>query len=407
MGDNMAYKRNKDDYFRKTYITNEVLPSGKKKRVVIRDKDLNAFKKKVKEADRLYNLGVTLDDATVAEWGEKWLAVYKSNASPRQKKHYKAKVELDIVPAIGNMLMRNVLPSDLQKLLNTYEGGKLGTVKKIRTTIKQFFADAQYEGIIERNPAARLEIPKITEESRRPLTSFERAIVYNVGLSHKDGPYFMTMLFCGLRRGEDVALTVGDVSFESYRIRIYKAMNLEKNTGVLKGPKSEAGVREVAIPDRLIPFLRKQCDGRADDSPLFPKEDGKAATASACKRRWGSFLRKCHLAAGAPTYRNKLLTVAHSDNGAIIFKSPFDDAITPHYLRHTYATDLYAAGVDEKAQKYFLGHASADVTDRYRKMSDAAFARARQQLNEYYATLNFDLPTIEKFELPVEMKKKP
>jgi site-specific recombinase XerD len=60
-------------------------------------------------------------------------------------------------------------------------------------------------------------------------------------------------------------------------------------------------------------------------------------------------------------------------------------------MRHTYATDLYAAGVDEKAQKVFLGHASSDVTDIYRKMNEAAFLRALQQLNDYYNTLDFVL----------------
>jgi site-specific recombinase XerD len=74
--------------------------------------------------------------------------------------------------------------------------------------------------------------------------------------------------------------------------------------------------------------------------------------------------------------------------------SLFSDKVTPHYLRHTYATDLYAAGVDEKAQKSFLGHASSDVTDIYRKMSDPAFLRAVGLLNEYHKTLNYDLNSL-------------
>ena len=78
----------------------------------------------------------------------------------------------------------------------------------------------------------------------------------------------------------------------------------------------------------------------------------------------------------AKTYRNQVL----------VNTSPFGGEVTPHYLRHTYSTDIYAAGVDDKAQKYFLGHASGDVTDIYREMSPAAFARALRQINEYNPT---------------------
>jgi hypothetical protein len=50
---------------------------------------------------------------------------------------------------------------------------------------------------------------------------------------------------------------------------------------------------------------------------------------------------------------------------------------------------MYAAGLDEKEQMVFMGHASKSVTDVYRKMSEAAFQRALLQLNEYYATIDF------------------
>ena len=85
-------------------------------------------------------------------------------------------------------------------------------------------------------------------------------------------------------------------------------------------------------------------------------------------------MRQCHIVAGAKLYRNEVL----------LDTSPFDDNVTPHFLRHTYATDIYAAGVDEAAQKVFLGHSSSDITDRYRKMNDAAFYRALDVLNQYY-----------------------
>lgn len=139
-------------------------------------------------------------------------------------------------------------------------------------------------------------------------------------------------------------------------------------------------MREVPIPDLLLPTLIALCEGKKAEGIIFSKADGKHATKQTCRMWWRSFLRKCHIASGAELYRNKVE----------LETSKFSDDITPHYLRHTYATDLYAAGVDEKARKFFLGHVSNDVTDIYTKMSDSAFIRAANLINEYYSLGKWD-----------------
>ena len=88
-------------------------------------------------------------------------------------------------------------------------------------------------------------------------------------------------------------------------------------------------------------------------------------------------MRRCHIEAGARLYRNKVLTET----------SPFDDEITPHYLRHTYGTDTLAAKLDIRVRKEFLGHSLSDVTDGYTKVNDVAFESARDLLNNYYSEL--------------------
>ena len=183
-------------------------------------------------------------------------------------------------------------------------------------------------------------------------------------------------------------MQASDINLKSQRISVSKSLVFAGNKGRLKtttdkkpGTKSWAGVRDVPIPAILLSFLEKAVNDKAPNDVLFPKTDGQLATKQACDWWWNSFLRQCHIAAGAKLYRNKVQ----------IDTSLFDNGITPHYLRHTYATDLYAAGIDDKAQKVFMGHSSQDVTDIYRKMNESAFNRALQQLNEYYGGINFDL----------------
>ncbi|MDR2572212.1 MAG: site-specific integrase [Oscillospiraceae bacterium] len=373
--------KNKDGYYRTTFVVGKNT-DGKWKRITVRAKTKKEHDVKLAEAKRLHSHGYNLADMTVNDWADRWHTVYKANASESQKRHYRVKLDSDILPIIGSMRMRDVRASHLQEILNDRSGGKAGTVKKIKIALKQLFEDAEIEGIIERSPAVRLELPDMSVTVRRPLTDFERSVVFNVSEYHKMGAYILTLLFCGLRRGECIALKVGDVDFERTRINVSKALSFRKNVGAEKGTKSQAGVREVPIPDILIPILKSFCAGRKPDEYLFSKVNGMRATQTTCAWWWKSFLRQCHITAGAKQYRNKIIEES----------SPFSADITPHYFRHTYATDLYAAGVDEKAQKYFLGHASTDVTDIYRKMNDTAFNRAARLLNDYYSKLDLKTP---------------
>ncbi len=360
--------------------------NGKPARIYVRGKTEQERDEKKRRIKNLYDRGLDFKEITVNEWSDRWMAIYKANVSGTQKDHYRVKLKDDILPVIGSLRMRDIRLSHIQELLNKYSGKKKGTVEKIRNALRQLFADAEVEGIIERNPAARLELPMLEEKPRRPLTETERDTVLKVATKHPSGAYVLTMLYTGVRRGECIALERSDIDLERRRITVSKELNLRRNIGTVEKTKAakmrkkrvksdeDAGVRFVPIPDVLIPVMTQLCEGKQGNDILFPKSDGKRATKQTVTWWWKSFARQCHIEAGAELHRN-----------AIKYEtSPFGEELTPHYLRHTYATDLYAAGIDEKARKEFLGHASSDVTDTYTAMNNDAFNRAARLLNEYY-----------------------
>ena len=53
---------------------------------------------------------------------------------------------------------------------------------------------------------------------------------------------------------------------------------------------------------------------------------------------------------------------------------------TPHWCRHTFATRLYNAGIDETTRKWLLGHATTDITERYTHAGLAQLRAAIDQL---------------------------
>lgn len=84
---------------------------------------------------------------------------------------------------------------------------------------------------------------------------------------------------------------------------------------------------------------------------------------------WHSICRDWDIAMGAKLYRNKI--VVHA----------LDQDITPHYLRHTYATNLRRAGIDMKTAQYLLGHSDIRTTANiYSHVDDDDIKTVREKL---------------------------
>jgi len=370
----------------KTSLVIGTKPNGSPERKYFYGKTKREANAKKAEYARLKDIGVDVSEMTVAQWGQRWLSAYKAEASNTQKAHYRAKLEKDICHpeyGIGHMQVSKVRASHLTELMNCYSGCKHSTVDKIRQAIAQLFDAAELEGIVLHNPARKLKLPPTTEEPRRPLTDDERKIVLQVAKKHTRGTYILTMLYCGTRRAETLALTPADVDLITKRLTISKQFSQQLGPGEITETKSaklrknvsqgeDIGSRTVPIPDILVPILNEQCAGKKPNEILF-NVNGKYATKQIARGWWKSFARQCHITSGAKVYRN---AIDYST-------SAFSTNITPHFLRHTYATDLHAAGVDEYTRKVFMGHAHKDVTDGYTGMSDEAFNRAAKQINTY------------------------
>ena len=79
--------------------------------------------------------------------------------------------------------------------------------------------------------------------------------------------------WCALRFGELAELRRGDIDLRSNRVSITRGVVRVAGGFVVGPPKSDAGVRDVAIPPRLIPAVKahlKNHVGKAKDALLFP-----------------------------------------------------------------------------------------------------------------------------------------
>lgn len=182
----------------------------------------------------------------------------------------------------------------------------------------------------------------------------------------------MILLYCGIRRGELVALTWRDVDLQQRYLDINKAVYFDANTPIVKPPETKTSIRKVPIPNRIFDML---CEAKKNATSMMvcPSTTGAMMTQEAFKRAWQSYMHFLDLAAG------------ERDRSRSNPKVIAVDKLTPHMFRHTYATMLYDAGVDVKSAQRFLGHADVVTTLRvYTHLSADKEQEAIDTLNRHF-----------------------
>ena len=140
----------------------------------------------------------------------------------------------------------------------------------------------------------------------------------------------------GLRISELTGLKVG--SFEPYH---------ENKTGLLrvrgKNRKQRALFVVDKLYDNLMEYLAYEESPKKKNAPLFPVESGKAISNSRVQKKIKEYCKEAGI----------------------------EERITPHVLRHSFATEMYHAGVPLDAIQAMMGHDRKTETSVYIKVSDS------------------------------------
>lgn len=305
---------------------------------------------------------------TVSEWAKKWLADYKDNTvGLKWQKQMKAIVENQIEENIGDRLITSVKPSDIQKMMNQYADMSDSFQKKLLLVLRQIFATAEENDLIDKNPTRRIKTaPRRSNSRTRPITAEERALTLRVADENlSDGIFFLLMLYCGCRPQEVSRLKMSDYDAETKTLHIRRARKADGSTG---STKSLSGIRDVPVPDYIVERLYLL--DKSDDDYIVTALNGNPLTATSERNLWDRFKRRMDIANGAEVYRNAIV------------KTTIADDLHPYCYRHTYCTDLRDAGVPITVAKVLMGHSSIQMTaDIYTHSTDESIEDARAKIN--------------------------
>lgn len=310
----------------------------------------------------------------VSTYMTEWLTTYQEpTVSTAVFQAQKSLIDRLVIPNIGNLRLQDVRPLQLQKIINSQTNKSKNYYVKLRNLLKSVFSQAVKDRLLIDSPADKLELPKSTDGTHRSLTSQERNAVLYTADWHSFGLFVQTCLWCGLRPQEAAALRWEDIDQINHRIHIVRAL---KADGSIGETKSSAGRRIIPIPPQLWIRLihRIPCSGY-----VFRDTRNQRLTKTSIRNAWKSFLQYVDIAMGANTSRNQ--------RHVTIIQSTLSPDLTLYCMRHTYCTDLQAAGIPINVARDLMGHSDISLTAKiYTHMRDDIMDEAASKIAAFGAT---------------------
>lgn len=308
---------------------------GKTKSEVIRKYNI-IINKKIKENDLKI-----LDKSLFGSDIYKWLNSAKIRCKKSTFSNYQYTVNARIIPKFANLKKKSITSEIIDNY--TYELLEEGlvpkTVKDILIILQQILKYAELNVRISMPKVPKKEIQIFTKEEQKRLEEFLLFKLNNVQLG------IFICLYTGLRIGEICALKWEDIDIENKKFKIKKTITRIKNPIVsssqktiivIDEPKSLSSIRDIPIPDFLIPMLIKfSCFSKSSD--FFITGTNKFIETRTFFNKYKKILKQLHM-----------------------------EKYNFHALRHTFATRCIENGCDPKTLSEILGHSNVNITlERY------------------------------------------
>ena len=255
------------------------------------------------------------------------------------------KIDLNKMSNYLNKNIKSITSDDLRDYLKYLKNEGMSTKSIARNTscIKSFYKFLMIEKVISNNPADSINLPKINKSLPKVLSEDEVNLLLDVDLTdnyaYRNKAMLELMYASGLRVSELVNLKVYDIDLNNALLRT-----------IGKGSKERIiplGNMAIEALNRYINDYRSSLLKKDVTDYLFLNNHGKKMT------RQGFF---------------KIIKKLAQEKG---IKTP----ISPHILRHSFASHLLKHGADLRSIQELLGHESITTTQIYTHISDESLKK--------------------------------
>ena len=230
------------------------------------------------------------------------------------------------------------------------------TMARKIATLRSFYKWAERTGLCPQSPMALIRSPKQDKRLPKAVTieQVERLLSApstDDVLGRRDRAMLETLYSTGVRVSELVGLDIADLDTEHGALLVRGKGRKERLAPL--GSHALEAIRSytemIAADNKFGPAWRERASAGGEGTPLFVNKHGGRLSARSVRRKLDKYLRDAGL----------------------------DPTISPHTLRHSFATHLLDNGADLRSVQELLGHRSLSTTQVYTHLST-------QRLREVY-----------------------
>lgn len=275
---------------------------------------------------------------------------YERNVSPHTLRNYESDLE-QFRQFLFGVEKRDDVPVEQIDRLTIREwmaglhstGKKKSSIARKLASLRTLFQFLIREGKIEANPAKMVATPKIERKLPNHL-SMEDAVRFietpdaNTALGRRDRAILEFLYATGIRVGELVGINVSDVDLRERTVRVFGKRRKERIV-----PFHEHALQALLhyLAESRPLFLNNAPIASRDEKACFLNYQGTRITTRSVGRMIDKYIKQC----------------------ADVHK------ISPHSLRHTFATHMLDSGADLRDIQELLGHARLSTTQIYTQVS--------------------------------------
>lgn len=244
-----------------------------------------------------------------------------------------------------NVLKRvtDITSADIRVYLSSKPGLKMSTIGRKLSVLKSFFVWLTSEGFTHYDPTAKIKPPKTEKLMSKALSIEELELLRESCTTVRQRAFLEVMYATGCRVSEVENMDVEHVNFQTMSLNV-----------IGKGNKEREVYLSFKAMYHLKKYLKIRIEGKDKDPALF-------------------------LGMRRPFRRLASRAIAREIK-KIASNAGIADKVSPHVLRHTFATLTLNNGADLVAVQELLGHSSPDTTLRYARITEE---RKREQHKKY------------------------
>jgi len=294
---------------------------------------------------------------TFGAYAERWLDGRRLEA--RTRAHYRSLLDAYLLPELGPVPVRHITPDLVRDWYAGTAVDRPTTRAHAYGLLRTILGQAERDDLIPRNPCHIRGAGNVKRAKKvKPATLDELSTIV---ATMPERYRLMTLLaaWCAMRFGELAELRRGDVNTRDGVLHIRRGVVRANGEVIVKRPKTDSSIRDVAIPPHLMPLVREHLLKHAEggkDGLLFPARSGGHLAPSSLSR----VFYPARGAAGRPDLRF-------------------------HDLRHTGAVLAASTGATLAELMGRLGHSTPGAALRYQHAAqgrDMEIAKALSALVE-------------------------